>query len=100
METEIKHLIFDLGEENYRINVLITLVPETIIINGTGRLEYLISIPEWGWSISVAKVNCPYFYWENNLEGNIDNSLKKYIEELSISLSGIYFNILFGKGIN
>jgi hypothetical protein len=38
-----------------------------MIINGTGRLEYLVSIREWKWSINVAKANCPDFYWKDDL---------------------------------
>ena len=95
LDTKLKHLQFSLDNESYRVNVFVVMIPNSMIVNGTGRLEYLISIPEWNWAISVAKANCPKFYWQDNLKSKIDNSLEKYTEELSNLLSGINFNSLF-----
>lgn len=95
LDTKLKHLPFDLDNGSYKVNAFITIVPESMVFNGTGRLEYLISIPKWSWSISVAKGNCPEFYWQDNLRGKIDNCLEKYIQELSHVLSRIHINLLF-----
>ena len=84
LDTKLKHLQFSLDNESYRVNVFVVIIPNSMIVNGTGRLEYLISIPEWNWSISVAKENCPKFYWQDSLKSKIDKSLEKYTRKYQI----------------
>jgi hypothetical protein len=84
------------------VNVYITFIDDVKIINGTCKVNFLISIPEWHWSWLAPINNLCKEDWIQELSNPFDEKLKNetpfVAEELSkLDLKGFYNLIVDGK---
>ncbi|PWA09680.1 hypothetical protein DCC39_12605 [Pueribacillus theae] len=95
MEERVKVIPLFLEGDTYKVNIVVSNITENVMINGTCRNSYVVSIPEWRWSVETGASLCHESYWQDNLRDNIDYALEKYIPEISKKLSNINMKKIF-----
>lgn len=88
MDNKVKVLSFYL-KDKHLVYIYISYISDKYRINGTCRDTFIISIPQWRWSMETGKATNSKYFWEYNLKETIDESLFEYIPEISKELSKI-----------